>query len=474
MWPFDLFKRKGKRPTHIEDERSEASRIDFLLALNHDRLEKPKKAYGGVNFLELVQNQLEEGRTVLATSNITSQVEVSFELANLYWGQGDLKRAEFYFYQTLERHQRLVEVCLKYDLPRRSYHAIEYAKCSACLLGVKVDDFTKGEAFNLGYEPWFKDTLLSYCLDSRDFDVDTWQASAYEWTKKRHPKYRLEEFSIYVKALTGQYESSDEMLAEHEQMFTRRANRNPDSGLLDGYYDNELVIDYIFAAILKRIGWEGRYRHSWPNTGEVGSTAHTTKQPDRYLRAIAPLEPEPNADTGIIEDEQDARRYVDIHLQNQRAEDGSSDVPLRARKESGKVAKALKSLGWTGDPASLELMRIYRMDRILNDSTHIFLCDPVGGASIKLEAWTKLLSDDFGMHPDFLAIAGSEEQADYRDPQGSWYVYWKKDKKIYAVDRDEWDTPEVATKGARIGLNLWPSYTSFIAWWISEHLRHRT
>ena len=118
-------------------------------------------------------------------------------------------------------------------------------------------------------------------------------------------------------------------------------------------------------------------------------------------------------------------------------------------------------------------MQTYRMDHILNDRTHICLCDPVRRASVNLGEWTKLLSDDFALHPDFIAIAGSEDKRDYRNPQGAWYVYWKKDKKVYAVQRDEWDRPEVATAGARLGLNLWPSYTSFVAWWTSEHLQSR-
>ena len=59
------------------------------------------------------------------------------------------------------------------------------------------------------------------------------------------------------------------------------------------------------------------------------------------------------------------------------------------------------------------------------------------------------------------------------DPQGSWYVYWKKDKQVYAVDRDVWHDAEQATKDARLGLTAWPSYTSFVAWWVSEHLKSK-
>lgn len=177
------------------------------------------------------------------------------------------------------------------------------------------------------------------------------------------------------------------------------------------------------------------------------------------------------SETGIIADELASRRFIDIHLRDQKDFDGAAFSADRPAKERGKVAGALAELGWGGDAATLNLMRAYRMDRILNDSTHLFLCDPVGGATVGLDRWTRLLSDEFRLHPDFIAIAGSEDRADYNDPQGAWHVYWKKDRRIYAVERGEWDRPEIATGSARMGLNLWPSYTSFVAWWVSQH-RH--
>jgi hypothetical protein len=470
MGIFDFLKRSGDKLFQRAAERSKMSRIDYLLHVTHDQLEGPHEAYGGGTFLDLVEKQLDEGKVDLAIWNISNQVKDCFELANLYWGQGDLIRAESYMRQTLERHERLVQACAQHNVPRQSYFGIECAKCAACLLGIEVEDFARTESFEPGYEPWFKDTLLSYCLGSHDFDLDAWQKSAIEWKKNRHPKYRLEEFSVYVKALTGQYGSTQEMLAAHEKMFLGRTKRSPDSGLLDGYQDNELIIDFIFAAILKRIGWEGSYRHSWPNTLGIGSKAETSRQPDRYLGVITAPESEPDSETGIIADLLAARRFVDIHLKDQKDDEGRPCVADRPSKERNKIARVLNKLGWTSDAATLDLMQAYRTDRIWNSRTHLFLCDPLDGP-MKLESWTKLLADDFGLHADFIAIAGSEERADYSDPQGSWYVYWKKDGKIYAVERDEWAKPEVAIENARLGVNLWPSYTSFVAWWVSEHLK---
>lgn len=466
MGIFDLFRRKRAAPAPV-------SRIDYLLDLKHMLLEAPNDAYGGGNFFHLVEKQLREGETDRAIWNISNQVRDCFEIANLYWGQGDVARAEPYMRRTLERHKRLVDACAEYGLPRPSYPGIECAKGVACLLGVEVPDLMHDEAFEHCYEPWFKDALLSYCLGTRDFDPVAWQAAADAWTGKRHPKYRLDEFAFYVKALTGGFASTDAMFAAHEKLVAGRAKRSPASGLLDGYDDNELIIDYIFAAVLERIGWQGTYRHSWPRTDIVGSAPQTTRQPDRYLRVIAASAPAVDTATGIIENVQEARRYIDRHVPDQTDYDGEALAADRSARERGKVAGALEALGWTGDAASLDLMQRYRMDLILNDRTAICLCDPVNRTSVKLADWTRLFIDDFGMHPDFIAIAGSEEPADYLDPQGGWYVRWKKDGRIYSVERDEWGDPEVATAGARPGLNLWPSYTSFVAWWVSEHLRSK-
>lgn len=470
MGLFDIFRRK--KEAHRAG-RVQMPRIDYLLDLRHTQLEAPHDAYGGGNFLQLVEKQLREGDPRWAIWNISSQVRDCFEIANLYWGQGDVARAEPYLRQTLERHKRLVDACAEFDLPRPSYDGIECAKCAALLLGVEVPDLMRKESFENCYLPWFRDALLSYCLGAQDFDPVAWQAAADAWTRKRFPKYRIDEFSFYVKALTGGFESTGAMFAAHEKLVAGRAKRNPDARLLDGYQDNDLIIDYIFAAVLKRIGWQGTYRHSWPGTDVVGSVPHTTRQPNRYLRVIAASAPPVDHPTGIIDDVEEARRYIDRHVAEQTDYDGEPLAADRSARERSKVAGALKALGWTDDEASLDLMQRYRMDLILNDRTAICLCDPVNRTSVKLADWTRLFVDEFGLHPDFIAIAGSEEPSDYLDPQGGWYVWWRRDGRIYSIERDLWGDPDAATAGARPGLNLWPSYTSFVAWWVSEHARSK-
>lgn len=464
MGLFDLFRRKRVAP--------EMRRIDYLLKIDHDQLEAREKAYGGLNFLQLIERQLDERQTDMAIWNLSNQVQLCFRLANLYWGQGEMARAEAYLRQTLERHDRMVRACAELGMARPSYPELQFAKCAARLLGIEVEDLKRAETFDPGYEPWFKDVLMSLCIGAHAFDASEWQANVDLWTRRRFAKYRIAEFDFYVTALTGGFASTEAMFDAHRRLVAGRAKRNTmDWGLLDGYQDSELIIDHLFAAVLKRIGWEGQYRHSWPQSDAADAPARTTRQPDAFVATIAAEAPVAD-DAGIIADAAAARRFIDRHVASQRDEEGAPLDATRPAKERGKVAAALKALGWADDPASLELMRAYRMDNVLNDSAGgLRLCDPVSRASAQLAEWTRALRDEFGLHPDFIAVAGSEERRDYRDPQGGWYVRWQADGNIYAVQRDEWDRPEVATRDARIGLTRWPSYASFVAWWVAEHLR---
>lgn len=470
---FDYFSSKKRKERALWARRDKMSRIEYLLDIRHEQLEAPHDVWDGLTFYELVEQQLAEGNLDLAMSNFAGQIQDCFEIAILYWGQGDLERAELYLHKTLERHQRRRAASEEHGwhYPPNHHSAEAYAKVAAVLLGAPLQGPAPLSAFEPGYQPWFDNMLLDACLGDDDFDMGAWQAAEDTWLKRRFPKTKLKETEVYLKALTGGYASDTEMLAAHEKMFTGRAGKNYQGGHVEGYTDNELMIDYVFAAILKRIGWEGTYRHSWPGTCPLGTPAMTKRASHRHLKVIAPPPPAPDAATGIIADAQAARRFIDEHVKDQRDKwTNEFHDPARPAKEAGKVAKMLKDLGCRADAATLDLMRTYRMDAILNDSTHIFLSDPVGDRFVGLKNWTGLLREEFDLHPDFIAVTESEEKSDYRDPQGAWYVYWKKDKRIYAVQREDWDKPEVATANARPGKELWPSYVSFVAWWVAEHL----
>lgn len=448
-------------------------RDEYLIALRHDHLEESKDAWDGLNFIELVEKQLKEGMVDHALWNISNQVKDCLELAVLYWAKGERTHAEKYLRMTLERYQRMVKAATEHDrrLDERSGIGEAYIKAAAILLGEPLEGPALTITSRPGYSPSFGNTILDACIGTHDFDMGLWQSLEDEWLKNRFPKYMIEEETVYVKALTGQYASDAQMLEAHRKMWAGKAKRNPDAGTLEGYDEfNAYVVDYTFACVLKRIGWEGTYRHSWPNSTPQEGEATTTRPADRHLGIIEAPPPAPDAESGVIEDPQAARRYIDARVADQRDwwENEFFD-PARPAKERSKVSGALKELGWKADKATLDLMRTYKVSEILNDSTHVFLADPVGDKWTGMKGWTELFVDEFGLHPDFIPVVESEEKTDYRDPEGGWYVFWKKDKRIYSVQRDDWGDPEAATAGARLGKEMWPSYLSFVAWWVAEH-----
>lgn len=456
-------------------KRAKLSRIEYLLDITHDFLEGGRAYHDGLNTLELIEKQLADGNIDIAVSNIMRQPKHCFELANLYWGQGDLENAEKYLRKTLERYDRFVAAVREHHLPEAEYRHFgeTFIKNAAVLLDVKLEGPVLTSRLEAGYQPAIEGFLLDCCIAAGDFDMRGWQELEDAWGRNRFPKYMLVEHQLYVKALTGGFASDAEMLAAHEKMWASKARRSPDAGMIEGYAEyNEYIIDGLFAAILKRIGWEGTYRHSWPNTCPAGVPPATTRPSHRHLAIIEAPPPAPDADTGIIEDPAEARRFIDTHVKYQRDWWEKEHVdPLRPASERGKVAASLKELGWKADPATLDLMRAYRMDQILNDSTHLFLSDAVGDRYCSLKNWTRLFVEEYGMSEEFIAVAESEEKTDYRDPEGGWYVLWKKDRRIYQVERDEWGDPKLATANARLGKELWPSYPSFVAWWVAEHLK---
>jgi hypothetical protein len=455
-----LFGRKPSEPKN---------RIAFLLEIYHDRVEGKVEAWGGLDKAGLIERQIAEGDAPMATMNLGGHVRSYFHLAGLYWGQGDIAKARHYLEKALERHERMVAYCdIRGPLWPSEYSDESDVRIAACLLDRSIVRAPRRPRDEPDRYPSFKAILLDAIADDAPIDMARWQDWEDSTVRNRWPKFQVGEAQFYRRALTGEFADGAALLAAHEALWKSKAGKTFEPGWFDGYDDNDLIIDALFAAILKQIGWEGRYRHSWPETLPYVSAPETVREPDRFVRATAAPIPAPAADTGVIADPLEARRFLDHHLAGQTEDEGQPFSAARPAKESGKVAAAMKELGWTRDPAALDLMRAYRMDRVLTRRSHLSLCDPVGRGPATLKGWTEAMTQDFGLHPEFLAIAESEERSDYMDPQGLWYVLWTKNRKVYAVDRDQWHDPALAIKDAREGLTVWPSYVSFVAWWVSD------
>ncbi|WP_155800176.1 hypothetical protein [Porphyrobacter sp. AAP82] len=442
------------------------SRIAYLTDLYHDWAEGKVETWGGIDLRGLIEQQIAAGDAQMATTNLAGHVRHCFDLAGLYWGQGDTATARHYLGKALDSHERMIAYCDQ----RGPVWPMEYsdeadARIAGLLLDRPVAQVPRRPREERDLYPSFKPILLDAMTGDAPLDMARWQDWEDSTVRNRWPKFQVAEAQFYRRALTGEFASGAALLAAHEALWKSKAGKTFERGWFNGYDDNDLIIDALFAAVLKRIGWEGCYRHSWPHTLPYDSTPETTREPDRYIAVAAAPLPAPAADTGIIADAQDARRYLDHHLGQQTDDEGNSFPAARPAKQAGKVAGAMKELGWVRDPAALGLMRAYRMDNVLTRRSHLSLCDPVA-SFVTLKGWNDAMRQDFGLHPDLVAIAQSEERADYMDPQGLWYVLWVKDRKVYAVDREDWHDPGLATAGAQRGMTVWPSYVSFVAWWV--------
>lgn len=452
----------------LGDKTSEPkSRIAYLLGLYHDFVEGKVDAWGGLDKAGLIERQIAEGDARMATMNIAGHVRNYVELAKLYWGQGDVEAARLYLGRAVDQHERMVDYCaLRGPVWPNEYSDESDVRIAAYLLGRPLTRVPRHPRKEPDLFPSFKAILLDAIAGGTPLDMARWQDWEDSTVRNRWPKFQVAEAQFYRRALTGEFASGAALLAAHAALWKSKAGKTFERGWFDGYDDNDLIIDTLFAAVLKRIGWEGRYRHSWPDTLPYESVPETTHEPDRFIAVAAAPLPAPSAETGIIADPQAARRYLDHTLAQQTDDEDEPFSAARPAKEAGKVAAAMKELGWVRDPAALDLMRAYRMDRVLTRRTHLSLCDPVA-SFVTLKGWTQAMTQEFGLHPEFLAIAQSEERSDYSDPQGLWYVLWIKDRKVYAVDREDWHDPKLATRDARPGLTMWPSYASFVAWWVS-------
>jgi len=174
MGMFDFLKRRKTEKVSVIYKRDKISRIEYLMGLSHESMEQRVKSWGGLNFIELVERQLKEGKTDLAFGNLGAHVNQYFRLAILYWGQEDIKNAQLYLNKALERHERLLEVSTNLKANNWPHYANRDAKAAACLLEKSYTVFKKDENKN-GYLPWFAETILDYCLGKNDFDETSWQ-----------------------------------------------------------------------------------------------------------------------------------------------------------------------------------------------------------------------------------------------------------------------------------------------------------
>lgn len=126
--------------------------------------------------------------------------------------------------------------------------------------------FTNRHMEGIGYAPWFRKLIADSCVLGSPIDHTRYHAARAKPPGHKLPKTYSEVWSFYIDVLDGAWigHPTERSLAEHARVFAL-LKRIKDSDLVhsEGHY-NDLVPDLLFAAVLKRIGFHGAYRHAWP------------------------------------------------------------------------------------------------------------------------------------------------------------------------------------------------------------------
>lgn len=234
--------------------------------------------------------------------NLSSAVKNLFKLGLLEWRRGDMHLAFEHFSNCATAYnQRIADAAMfagedgfwQSFWEGNSQHEA-YPAAAAYLSGV---DFTFAAAPDgvsrfgeEGYQPWHDSTLILGCLGHASISKKELERSIGLSKKNRDypaPLVKLTEFHFEV--LTGQWvdRPTSQMLDTHAELYAGLKKLRGDPDLIHGEKDhNDRAVDWIFACILKRIGWSGRYLHAWPEEGqpaETGDARETNTEPSSFI-----------------------------------------------------------------------------------------------------------------------------------------------------------------------------------------------
>lgn len=144
-----------------------------------------------------------------------------------------------------------------------------------------------------GFQPWFDGKLIFACTGQSNICSDEFERSLkIAENNKGYPAHLLNLTEFHFEVLTGQWKDrpSSEMLDRHSELYANLKKLRGSPDLIYGEQEhNERVVDWVFACILKRIGWSGRYLHSWPDPGEpveLGGARETIVEPSRFIETV--------------------------------------------------------------------------------------------------------------------------------------------------------------------------------------------
>jgi hypothetical protein len=236
---------------------------------------------------------------------LSSALKKYFELGLMHWRRGDMRLASEHFSSCVKTYNRMLvdaqgfggKVGFWRDFWEGACREEAFPAAAAYLSGAAftLSDTPEGTSrFETeGYRPWFNSKLILACMGHAFISTDELERSIGLAKKNRRypaPLVKLTEFHFEV--LTGQWagRAASDMLDRHSELYAGLKNIKGSPDLIHGEgVHNDRVVDWIFACILKRIGWSGRYLHAWPLDGqpaETGNARETRIAPTSYVALV--------------------------------------------------------------------------------------------------------------------------------------------------------------------------------------------
>jgi hypothetical protein len=109
------------------------------------------------------------------------------------------------------------------------------------------------------------DAALGYALRDR-WDHPTWKGGLGELQSSEHTALSAETYSTYYRLLRAQSDEVDGLVARAVVLFEDRRDDPFYMGgpqTEGGCVDNDVVVDYRLAAVMKKIGYQGENIHRW-------------------------------------------------------------------------------------------------------------------------------------------------------------------------------------------------------------------
>jgi hypothetical protein len=314
-----------------------------------------------------------------------------------------------------------------------------------------------------GGEPWFIFTLIQACVDGVAIEPVAFDRSCHLWKDRGYSGRRLEDWIFYRSVLEGEWQSQDvtEMFQRHAQLYQRRKKLHT-AHLMTGEGSlNDLVVDSLFAAVLKRVGWQGSYRHAWPDDGivpPVGSIAITRVAPHRFLKSalveVAGLSmPKPFSDR-TYDEAIFAIEQVAPHLC-----DGS-----RFRPRLKLDARALAGLGIRHKSEEHRLLSAIDPEVFPTRRSH----GQELGRLEEIEERTRHLRESNALHPELVILSLPEHTLQWEEPEGAVFAFRPADGRVYLADAEDLGDAAKVVASAEPGISVWPSIASFLVWFVGE------